>query len=282
MCWGVLGRVISVSDDGFTATVEVGGVRMETLVASEEVKPGDVVLIHAGAIISRLNEDDVLENMSMLLEIQRLHYEYNGLPEEEARKRAVSDIVEYMKNLGLEYEKAIAIVSNPERSLEQEVHSVIEVTKPVVHVPVKAFKQRFRVALSDTDYLQVMHYTNYIRFCERVWMELLRSIGFSYTVLIHKYGVFIPTVSVAAKIIAPARMDNEVEVAVWVKDVEERRITYECAVKNLTSGRLAAVIEHVAVCTDTSIMRSQELPRELADRLRDLKQAEEVERDRGS
>lgn len=265
----MLGRVVSVSDNGITATVEVGGLRMEALVASEEVRPGDIVLIHAGAIISRLEEEDVLKNMSMLLELQKLHYEYGGLPEEEARRRAVNDIAEYMRGLGLEFERLLAAALSPEEGLGHGERAP-EVTEPAVEVPSNAFKQRFRVALSDTDYLQVMHYTNYMRFCERAWMELLRSIGFSYTVLIHRYGVFIPTVSVTARIVAPVRLDNEIEVAVWVKEVGERRVTYECAIRNLTSGKLAAVVEHVAVCTDTSITRSRELPGKLASELRNL------------
>lgn len=62
--------------------------------------------------------------------------------------------------------------------------------KPL-EVPTFAHKERFRTTLSDMDYLQVMHYTNYSRLSERVWMGLLASIGYSYSSLIHRYGVFI-------------------------------------------------------------------------------------------
>lgn len=68
MCLGVPGRVVEVK--GNTAVVDVNGVKMEadTLLAPE-VKPGDYVIVHAGAIISIISEEDYKETIKLLKEL---------------------------------------------------------------------------------------------------------------------------------------------------------------------------------------------------------------------
>lgn len=61
MCVGVSARVIKVNDEG-TALVEATGARRE--VSSQlldDLEPGEYVMVHAGAAIARIADDDASE-----------------------------------------------------------------------------------------------------------------------------------------------------------------------------------------------------------------------------
>ena len=69
MCLGVPMQIIS--KDGDTAVAEIDGVRREAslMLLAEEVAVGDFVIIHAGFAISRLDENDARETLSMMREV---------------------------------------------------------------------------------------------------------------------------------------------------------------------------------------------------------------------
>lgn len=255
MCWGVLGKVVSVS--GLEAEVEVGGAVIKALVAMEGLNPGDVVLVHAGVVLEKVDREDVIRNLSVYYDLMKYHYVFNGIPEEEASSRAREDLVKLATELGVPADEIL-------RSIDEggEVLEVGGGGRPP-EVPDGAFTLEYTVQLAETDYLQVMHYTNYMRVCERTFMALLREVGLSYTRLIHEYGVFIPTVEVSAKIKSPARMDNALRVYVWVEEIGRKHIKYRCVVENTATGRVSADVVHVAVCTDTAITSSHEIPEDV-------------------
>jgi len=114
MCWGVLAKVVSV--DGIFAEVDFGGTRVKAIVACEGVEPGDVVIVHAGAIISRVSREELLENLSIYFELMRIHYEFNGFDSSKASELAKRDIAELAKSLGLgerDIEELLAKLSVP-------------------------------------------------------------------------------------------------------------------------------------------------------------------------
>jgi YbgC/YbaW family acyl-CoA thioester hydrolase len=257
MCWGVPAKVISI--DGPTAIVDFGGVRKEVVVATSEVSPEDLVMVHAGMVIGKLSSEDFLSNVALYRDILVQELIDTGLEETAAREKATDETNKLLKSLGF----------------NQSIDDVeVEVTEPMqegekeIQVPGNAFRGRYRISLSDTDYLQVMHYTNYFRFCERTQQELLDSLGFSYATLIHKFGQFVPTVETSGKILGPVRIDNAIEVFVWVEDVGRKHIKFRNVIKNLTSGKVVADCSTVAVCTDISMMESMLLPPGLVDGLK--------------
>lgn len=69
MCLAAPARVISVDDN--IATVDYGGVetkaRLDTL--TEEVTPGDYLLIHTGFAIRRLSAEDAEETLKLFDEL---------------------------------------------------------------------------------------------------------------------------------------------------------------------------------------------------------------------
>jgi acyl-CoA thioester hydrolase len=137
------------------------------------------------------------------------------------------------------------------------------------NIPENAYKAKYRISLSDTDYLQVMHYTNYFRFCERAQQELLENIGYSYSILIHKYGLFIPTVESWGEFKAPVRLDNEIEVYVWIEEIGRKHIKWRYTIYNITSQRIVGNCYTTSVCTDTTLMEAIELPEDMKTKLRE-------------
>jgi hydrogenase expression/formation protein HypC len=62
MCWGVPAVVKKIFDDNLRALVDYGdGIDREVIigVSDEDIKVGDVVFVHAGVIISKIDEKDL-------------------------------------------------------------------------------------------------------------------------------------------------------------------------------------------------------------------------------
>jgi hydrogenase expression/formation protein HypC len=62
MCWGVPAVVKKIFDDNLKALVDYGdGIDREVIigVSDEDIKVGDVVIVHAGVIISKIDEKDL-------------------------------------------------------------------------------------------------------------------------------------------------------------------------------------------------------------------------------
>ncbi len=262
MCWGVLGKLVRM--EGVEGEVEVGGTTIRALVALEDAKPGDVVLVHAGVVIEKLDRERVLENLAVYYDLAKYHYVFNGESEEEAARRAREDMVRLAGELGIPEDEML-------RAIREAGEGGAGLGEPRPEgVPETAFSMDYMVQLAETDYLQVMHYTNYVRVCERAFMVMLASAGIGYSRLIHEYGLFIPTVEVSAKLRAPSRLDNRLKVYVWVEEVGRKHVKYRCVVYNATSGRVAADVTHVAVCTDTALTSSHEIPEDVRNALRSM------------
>ncbi|MEM2005388.1 MAG: HypC/HybG/HupF family hydrogenase formation chaperone [Zestosphaera sp.] len=72
MCLGVPAKVLSKRFTGSLtyADVDLGGVVQEVIVAiDEDVKEGDYVIVHAGIVISKINEDELEETLRLYREI---------------------------------------------------------------------------------------------------------------------------------------------------------------------------------------------------------------------
>jgi hydrogenase expression/formation protein HypC len=70
MCLAIPGRIISLADDpAHTAMIDVVGVRRRvdvSLVEPDGIAPGDWVLIHVGFAMSKIREEDAVDQLRML------------------------------------------------------------------------------------------------------------------------------------------------------------------------------------------------------------------------
>ena len=70
MCLGIPGKVIEVRDEGGLrmGRVDFGGVRKEACLAYEpDVQVGDYVIVHVGFAISKVDEDEALRTLEILV-----------------------------------------------------------------------------------------------------------------------------------------------------------------------------------------------------------------------
>jgi hydrogenase expression/formation protein HypC len=74
MCWGTPAIVLELGEDGSTAKVDYGdGVAREVLIGITEDKlsRGDIVIVHAGVIVSKLTPEGFREEVEFLKSILR-------------------------------------------------------------------------------------------------------------------------------------------------------------------------------------------------------------------
>ena len=90
MCLAIPGKIIEITSDAtHTAVVDVVGVRRKVdlgLLEDDAAKPGDWVLIHVGFAMSKISEQDALDQMrtlEMLGEAQAAMQEVRGYGLEE-------------------------------------------------------------------------------------------------------------------------------------------------------------------------------------------------------
>jgi acyl-CoA thioester hydrolase len=71
---------------------------------------------------------------------------------------------------------------------------------------------RVRVYYEDTDTAGIVYYANYLKFAERARTELLREAGIEQRLLAEEAGVAFAVRSCSADYLAPARLDDLLEV----------------------------------------------------------------------
>lgn len=77
-----------------------------------------------------------------------------------------------------------------------------------------------RVYYEDTDAGGVVYYANYLKFAERARTEMMRSLGFESSTLQDEHGMALAVRRVEADYIAPAKLDDALEVHTSVVDVK--------------------------------------------------------------
>ena len=65
MCVGLSAKVVRISDG--TAVVDAGGAKRE--VSSEDLEPGDYVMVHAGIAIAKITDEDDSETDQLMEEL---------------------------------------------------------------------------------------------------------------------------------------------------------------------------------------------------------------------
>ena len=68
-----------------------------------------------------------------------------------------------------------------------------------------------RVSYGETDAMGVVYYANYLHLFERGRSELIRGLGFSYSV-VEERGIFLPVREATCRYLAPARYDEIIHI----------------------------------------------------------------------
>ncbi len=88
MCLSIPSKVVKVSEDKTMCTVDTMGVQREAnlmMMADDEVKVGDYVLLHIGFVMNKIDEAEALASIETYKEILEL------MDEEERRQAILED-----------------------------------------------------------------------------------------------------------------------------------------------------------------------------------------------
>jgi len=70
MCLGVPMKILKVEEESKTAIAESIGVRRKiSLLLLDDVKEGDWVMVHTGSAIGKLDEENAVETLRILMEM---------------------------------------------------------------------------------------------------------------------------------------------------------------------------------------------------------------------
>jgi len=88
MCLSIPSKVVKVSEDKTMCTVDTMGVQREAnlmMMADDEVKVGDYVLLHIGFVMNKIDEEEALASLETYREILQV------MDEEERRQAILED-----------------------------------------------------------------------------------------------------------------------------------------------------------------------------------------------
>jgi acyl-CoA thioester hydrolase len=90
---------------------------------------------------------------------------------------------------------------------------------------------KIRVRYGETDQMGYMYYGNYAQYYEVGRVEMLRSLGMSYSSM-EADGIMMPVLELKCKYIKPARYDQEITVKTIIKTLPGVRIFFEYELYN--------------------------------------------------
>jgi acyl-CoA thioester hydrolase len=85
---------------------------------------------------------------------------------------------------------------------------------------------KLRVRYGETDQMGYMYYGNYAQYYEVGRVEMLRSLGMTYSGM-EEDGVMMPVLEMKCKYIKPALYDQEITIKTTVKTLPSARIHFE-------------------------------------------------------
>ena len=84
MCRGVPARVLE--SDGVLAKVDFGGSIKDVLVLDRDIKPGDLVIVHAGTIIGKIEDSEVMNTLEIYRDLAEASLVDEGVDPDEAKE----------------------------------------------------------------------------------------------------------------------------------------------------------------------------------------------------
>ena len=126
---------------------------------------------------------------------------------------------------------------------------------------------RLRVYYEDTDAGGIVYYANYLKFAERARTEVLRDLGVGQRELMEGEGLGFAVRRCAADYLAPARLDDELEVHSTVRALGPASIDIEQNIRRSDGvGELVNLEVKLAVLNKSG--RASRIPEDVAELLK--------------
>lgn len=128
------------------------------------------------------------------------------------------------------------------------------------------FRIQERVRWSDIDSSGIILWSAYTRFVEIAESELFRAAGFPYATLWERLDIWLPRVQFHIDFRSPVRLDDLLDVEIWISRIGRSSIRFELAMKK-QDGQPAAEGYLVIVAISRADGKSVEVPIPLAKAL---------------
>ena len=122
------------------------------------------------------------------------------------------------------------------------------------------------VRWSDVDVSGIIRWGSYVRLVETAETELFRAAGFPYATLWDRLDIWLPRVQFHLDYRSPARLDELLDIEIWVGRIGSSSIRLEFAISK-PGGDLAAEGYLVIVSIERKAGRSVPVPKPLLDAL---------------
>ena len=122
------------------------------------------------------------------------------------------------------------------------------------------------VRWSDVDVSGIIRWGTYVRFVEMAETELFRAAGFPYSTLWDRLDIWLPRVQFHLDYRNPARLDELLDIEIWVGRIGRSSIRLEFEVKK-SGGDVAAEGYLVIVSIDRKNAKPVDVPKLLFDAL---------------
>jgi acyl-CoA thioester hydrolase len=120
------------------------------------------------------------------------------------------------------------------------------------------FSAKYRVYYEDTDAQRVMYYANYLKFAERARTDFLRDLNISQSGLMEKDNLLFVVKKCTIDYIAPALLDDLIEVSVEVKSMSNTSLVLLQTFKR--DEKILTTVEVLIVCVDAIAIRPKKIP----------------------
>jgi YbgC/YbaW family acyl-CoA thioester hydrolase len=124
-----------------------------------------------------------------------------------------------------------------------------------------------RVRWGDVDAARIIFYGAYIRFFEFAETELFRAIGLPYGVMFDQTDVWLPRVHLECDFLRAARLDDLLEVSVYVARIGNSSMRLNFEVSRKGEEELVATAHFVLAAVKKDSFEKVRVPDELRERL---------------
>jgi acyl-CoA thioester hydrolase len=129
---------------------------------------------------------------------------------------------------------------------------------------VRAHRWPVRIYYEDTDAGGVVYHARYLQFFERARTEFMRALGLEHSRLLAEHGVLFTVRRVALDLVAPARLDDALEVVTRVDAMTGARLKVRQEVQRQDQLLVGGDLQLAVVGSD---LRPKRLPATLTARL---------------
>jgi YbgC/YbaW family acyl-CoA thioester hydrolase len=131
----------------------------------------------------------------------------------------------------------------------------------------KKFTIEERVRWGDVDAARIIFYGAYIRFFEFAETELFRNVGLPYGVMFDESDIWLPRVHLECDFHRIARLDDLLEVSVYVGRFGTKSMKLNFEVRRKGSEELVATAHFVLAAVNQETFETVPIPLELRERL---------------